>query len=430
MDTIKVKTPVQVQRFDISSISDAFSSLSASSSHAVIDFCSDSVVPVAMSTPVSEFRTFIDPDRTYVLSGGLGGLGRSISRLLLDSGARHLAYLSRSGGSSPESREFMDGLISKRINAKAYAVDICNTSGVEHTIRSIVQDMPPVCGVFHCAAVIKDAVFDNMTYEDWKAAVDPKTQGPWNLVEALRTIETNTFHIFLASSSGVIGSRGQANYAAGNAFLDSLAHYCRLFGLPSVSIDLGPILGAGMVADDEETLNMLRASGFYGIRHPDFITVVKHCIMLESTKGVPMPAQVVLGVGTGGLVAQNKPADPYWTRTALFSHLALVDMPKVGLVVQGNTEDVGALLGHCSDFLVAVDIVCQGLCKMLAKSMNMMPEEIDSSRPPNTYGVDSLVAVGVRNWVHGNCNVEVSVFEIMSDSTIHELAALVVERRW
>ena len=70
----------------------------------------------------------------------------------------------------------------------------------------------------------------------------------------------------LSSSAGVIGSRGQANYAAGNSFQDALSHYRRSCGLASVTLDLGMILGAGMVAENEQTLDMLRASGFFGIR--------------------------------------------------------------------------------------------------------------------------------------------------------------------
>ena len=127
---------------------------------------------------------------------------------------------------------------------------------------------------------------------------------------------------------------------------------------------------------------------------------------------------------------QNKPVDPYWTRTALYSYLNLVDMPKRNLSdgEPSSVDDMKSILNKCSEPAAATSIICSGLCSMLAKSMNMMVEEMDSNRPPNAYGVDSLVAVGVRNWVHGNCAVELSVFEILSDVTIFELSSSIASK--
>jgi hypothetical protein len=286
-------------------------------------------------------------------------------------------------------------------------------------------------GVFQCAAVVKDAVFDNMAYEDWTAAFRPKANGSLNLVEAMAVAEQDPFFVFLSSSAGVIGNRGQANYAAGNGFEDALAHYCRLKGKRAVSIDLGPVLGAGMLADDEKTMDMLRASGFYGIRHEDFLTVVKHAITMNIAPDAQMPPQVILGVGTGGLMRQNQPADPYWARTALYAYLNLVDMPPPDLsALYQKTTNFGikARLASCINPADAAEIVCTGLMHMLAKATNVLFEEMDAHKPPSAYGVDSLVAVGVRNWVLTNLSVEISVFEVLSDRALADLATLIVEK--
>jgi hypothetical protein len=262
-----------------------------------------------------------------------------------------------------------------------------------------------------------------MTFEDWKAAVSPKTQGSWDIVHAVQKNNPAAWFVFLSSSAGVIGNRGQANYAAGNSFQDGLARYLRYNGKHAVSIDLGPVLGAGMLANDDEILNILKASGFYGIRHEDFLTVVEHAITGQITNDCPMPHQVALGIGTGGLILQNKPADPYWSRTALYSYLNMVDMPPPDLsAVSSSKKDMKAMLASCEDVDSAGEIVRAGLLQMLAKSMNMLPEELDAGKPPNAYGVDSLVAVGVRNWVFSSVGVDVSVFEVLSDATVSELA--------
>lgn len=368
---------------------------------------------------------------TYLLAGGLGGLGRSICELLVKNGAEHIAFLSRSGASSEASRLFIEDLTKKGIDVQVYQADICDSKALEKVIQQdILLDMPPIHGVFQCAAVIKDAVFENMTYSDWNAAFRPKTIGSDNLVRIVSAHTQDPFFIFLASSAGVIGNRGQANYAAGNCFEDALAHSYRSQTKQAVSIDLGPVLGAGMLADDGEILDMLRASGFYGIRHQDFLTMITRAITMDVAPGIAMPPQVIMGIGTGGLIRQNQPADPYWTRTAMYGYLNLIDMPPPDLSVVDGSEkvDMRSLLSCCSDTDAAAQIVTTGLSHMLAKAMNMLPEEIDTGKPPNVYGVDSLVAVGVRNWVVTNCGVEVSVFEVLSDKTVADLGAEVAMR--
>ncbi|KAK8132626.1 Type I Iterative PKS [Apiospora kogelbergensis] len=385
-------------------------------------------------------RGSIRRDATYVLAGQ-GGLAMQIAKLLAENGAQHIALLSRSGGSSKDSQDNMAFLQKRGVSVKVFKVDICDAIALQREIHAIEQTMPQVKGVFQCAATIRDSVFDNMTHSDWQAAVQPKTVGTWNLYKLFpRHMD---FFIFLSSSAGVIGSRGQANYAAGNAFQDALARHINTHtgtSMRAASIDLGPVLGAGMLAEDPRTLDMLKASGFFGVRLQDFLCVVERAIAGSTTTAADgFPAQVVMGVGTGGLIRQNKPADPYWTRTALFARLNQVDLPEddgsLEGVVTGENEgqqSVKHLLaqaaGEGTDEAQA--IVSTGLRYMLAQSMSLRGgiDEVDEGRAPAAYGVDSLVAVGVRNWVFRECGVDVSVFEVLSDMSIFDLSGTIVQR--
>lgn len=375
----------------------------------------------------SQLRTY----GTYVISGQ-GGLGIQIAKLLVAHGVKHMALLSRSGAKSKDSQEGIAFAEAQGAHIKVIKVDICDRTAMEAAVEEIQRSMPPVRGLFQCAAAIHDSVFDNMTYEMWQAAVRPKTVGSWNLYELFpRDMD---FFIFLSSSAGVIGSRGQANYAAGNAFQDSLARHISTEGIMrAVSIDLGPVLGAGMLADDPRTLDMLKASGFFGIRLQDFIVIVEHAILsCAAGDKMELPPQIVLGVGTGGLIRQNKPADPYWTRTALFSRLNQVDMPPgsdVDVAGGGLVEDsVKHLLTKVSSAEEAQEVIKQGLMHVLAQSMNMKLDNVDDGKSPSAYGVDSLVAVGVRNWVFRECGVNVSVFEVLGDTSIAELSETIVHK--
>ncbi|KAK6710701.1 hypothetical protein SNK05_005146 [Fusarium graminearum] len=424
-----------VQNIELPNITEAFKLVEKSplfglvSVTAAID--SNTMVEIQTMNRTKLLHQTLSREHTYILAGGLGGLGRSICDMLVKNGARNIAFISRSGASSKSSQSFLQNLRNLGVKARVYCVDICNMASLEMIIREhICEEMPPIKGVFQCAAVIKDSIFANMTYSDWMEAVRPKAMGSHNLVQAISDKSDDPFFIFLASSAGVIGNRGQANYAAGNCFEDALAQKCRLQGKNATSIDLGPVLGAGMLADDTEILDILRASGFYGIRHEDFLTMVVCAITGEITPSTCMPERVIMGIGSGGLIRQNQPADPYWSRTALYGYLNLVDMPQPDLsIVDGTTKfDLKSLLTCCTTIDAAAEIITTGLSHMLSKAMNMLPEEIDTGKPPHVYGVDSLVAVGVRNWVVTNCSVEVSVFEVLSDQTVAELAIEIASR--
>lgn len=425
----------QTKTFSIGNVDQALQEVTKTSSFGYVEVRGDpdstQVVKVLKESRLKPLSESISVEGTYLIVGGLLGLGKSIAHLLAENGARYLAFISRSGASSDASMAELATLRAHGVEARAYSADICESAVLQSVMAELVRDMPAIVGVFQCAAVIQDAVFDNMTFSDWQKAVRPKTIGTWNVVENIADAGQDPFYIFLASSSGVIGNRGQANYAAGNAFKDAMAHHLRLQGKHAVSIDLGPVLGAGMLNEDEEVYDMLRASGFYSISHDDFLTIITHAITGEIVEGVRMPAQVVTGVGTGGLIRQNQPADPYWSRTALYSYLNLIDMAPPDLSSQSASSaslSLRAELVRAPTTAAAAVAISLGIQTMLAKAMNMLPEEIDSEKAPNAYGVDSLVAIGLRNWVQGNCGVEISLFEVLSEKTVREMSVMIAER--
>ncbi|CZR54997.1 related to polyketide synthase [Phialocephala subalpina] len=360
----------------------------------------------------------LDPDASYVLAGGLGGLGRSIAGLLIKNGARHLVFLSRSGAVSEQQVKFLKDLKLKGVETRAYACDICDRTQLGSTIHRCLEEMPRIKGVIQGAAVIRDAIFENMTYEDWVAATRPKMQGSWNLHELLP--KDLDFFVFLSSSAGVIGARGQANYNAGNGFQDTLAQHRRSKGLAAVSLDLGPVLGAGMVAEDEATLELLRASGFISIREKDFHTLVSTAMTGYAEDNYRTPAQVIVGTGTGGLVKQNQVHDPYWHREARFSIMREIDL--VPDSQDGKSASVQEFLSSATSLSQASEIILEGLVVLLSRSMNMLPADLDTRKPANSYGVDSLVAVGMRNWIFRETGVDVSIFEILSELNIKDMA--------
>lgn len=399
----------------------------------------------------------LDPQATYVLVGGLGGLGKSVATLMVKRGARHLLFLSRSGIKSTSDAEFVQSLLDQGVNAKSVAVDICHEEGLRQALAT--ANMPPIKGAVQCAAVIADAVFETMSHDEWAAATRPKMIGSWNLHRVLPS--DMDFFILLSSASGVIGNRGQGNYAAGNCFQDALARHRSAAGFKnSVSIDLGPVLGAGMLENDDKTLAILKASGFFMVELDNFLFIVDRAMSGRDGSGpLELPAQVVTGVGTGGLILQNEVADPFWAETRMFDILNRVDVPQEPSSADGSSShgsrssspstsssssssftssaagssaSSGRSLAHAlkqADSLgEAGEAILRGCVDYLSVSLSTSPEDMDVEKSLTAYGVDSLVTSSFRSWIFKNVGVKITDMEVIGAASIAELAQCIAEK--
>lgn len=190
------------------------------------------------TTPV--FR----PDRSYLLVGGLGGLGRAVATWMVEHGAQNLAFLSRSAQEGPETHGFLEDLRSQSCQALLVAGSISNMADVK-TAVDIATAAQPLAGVINLSMVLKDIGLSDMTFPDWTAAVEPKVKGTWNLHHATMSSPVEFFLLF-SSQSGLIGLWGQANYAAANTFLDAFVQYRHRKNLPASVIDIGLVGDVGM----------------------------------------------------------------------------------------------------------------------------------------------------------------------------------------
>jgi NADP-dependent 3-hydroxy acid dehydrogenase YdfG/aryl carrier-like protein len=359
-----------------------------------------------------------------VLSGGLGGLGRSLSKWMIDHGATHLAFLSRSGTRKPKAQILLAEILAKGIDARAYVCDIGNGKAVQQAVQSIQQEMPPIHGVIQAAMSLADAAFINMTPAQWSLSVNPKAPGTWNLHQHMP--KNLDFFVMLSSSSGIAGTRGQGNYAAGNTFQDALAHYRRHKGLSAVTIDVGPVLGAGYVAENAELIESLGAQGYVALREEEFIGLIQAAITGVTVSGIPCPGQVITGFATGGLVAAEGWEMPYYLEDAKMQHIVNVDVSGSG----AGDDGVSILqqIREITSVSAGADIVSAALAQKLAKLMMISADDLDVSKPISTYGVDSLTAVELRAWSFRELQSDISIFDIMSNVPITTLARMMVSK--
>jgi phthiocerol/phenolphthiocerol synthesis type-I polyketide synthase C len=194
----------------------------------------------------SDRRITARHDATYLITGGHGGLGPSVARWLVEKGARHLVLLSRSGDSA-SAKETISELAARGATVTSVQADVSNENDVARVLAEIRDTMPPLRGVIHAAGVLDDRLLLNLDAESFERALAPKVLGAWNLHQLTSDLPLDFFILF-SSVASVLGSPGQANYAAANAFLDGLAHDRLARGLPCLSINWGPWAEAGMAA--------------------------------------------------------------------------------------------------------------------------------------------------------------------------------------
>ncbi|TQN73576.1 Highly reducing polyketide synthase alt5 [Colletotrichum shisoi] len=371
----------------------------------------DDLVPIV---PQRIKPFYLRPDATYLLPGGLGGLGRSIASWMVDHGARYLAFTSRSGATKPAAKELVDNLVKRGVNVKAFACDISQKEAFAAALEKIKADFPPIAGVLTCAMQLQDSTFERMTIDDYVAAIRPKVQGTRNLHDMLP--KDLDFFICLSSVGGIVGSRGQGNYNAGNTYQDALMHNRRAHGLKGTSINVGVVLGIGITAERGEILAYLKSGAMIGVREKELLATVQAAMADE------LPIQSVVGLSTGGLLKQNGHDEPYWFEDGRFAHLRIYDTQSFAVVNEDTTAELQAALAAATSLAEASELVCGALMRKLAKAMLIEIEDLDSSRPANAYGVDSLVAVEVRAWVFKDVKSDVSVFDILSNAPVSQLA--------
>lgn len=291
---LKAVKPIMV--FDYSNIEQAFRTVQEDQidGKVVLRLTEDSMVPALLhNTNLLK----LSPNATYVLAGGLGGIGRALAIYLADHGARHLAFLSRTGRLLPQAQEVLDQLRRRNLHAAVYACDITDQEKLKETIFKMQTEMPQIKGVIQAAMVLRDGLFESMSYENWVQTTRPKIDGSWNLHETMP--KNLDFFVMLSSISGIMGNRGQSNYCAGNTYQDALAHYRQSLGLTAHTIDLGAVSGMGWLEENKESLALATMMAGLAISKEQFFQIIKSAMTGYSQGSHRTPTQVVAGIGTG-----------------------------------------------------------------------------------------------------------------------------------
>lgn len=367
-------------------------------------------------------RFSLDPEAAYVIAGGLGGLGRAISLWLVGRGARNLILLSRSAGpKTPEAQELVSKLRNRGVNIVLEACDISNASAVA-TALFASPSMPIIKGCIQASMVLRDAAFEAMSFDAWQDSLASKVAGTWNLHESLpRGMD---FFIMLSSVASTCGTRGQANYAAGNAFQNAVAHYRVAAGERATALALGPFFDVGVMADNKSLRG--RFNGASGVTETELLALLDYYCDPARPADPGDCEPTVMRFAPG--VENSKLG--YIMRKPMFRGIRAA--VETGVAAPGANGAAGDRVDFARFFASkptaaeAASAVSDALANKLGETMLMSRDEIDMAAPIHSFGVDSLVAVEIRNWMSNELRADVAIFHILEAPSVAALAALAV----
>ena len=282
-----------------------------------------------------------------------------------------------------------------------------------------------------------------MSFEQWQAALLPKVQGTWNLHEALLTQETPLdFFVLFSSISGMFGQPGQANYAAGNSFLDAFVQYRHSLGLPASVLDIGAMEDVGYLSHNTGLLDTLKSTSMHTLHEKDLLDSLQ--LMIERSaprkeftassqrefsskaRGWVNPSHVSIGVrSTLPISAPNNRI--LWKRdrrTAVYRNIESASSTGGS---GSNSEGLKQFLRDCQgnpallDLPESVTLLAKETGITLFGFMMRSEEDLDLSVPLGSLGVDSLVSIELRNWFRQKVGVEFTVLEVVNSGSLMAL---------
>ncbi|KAG8672441.1 Highly reducing polyketide synthase pks8 [Fusarium poae] len=383
-----------------------------------------------------------DSRKTYIITGGLGGLGRGIAVWMASYGARNLILATSSVAKACQSGDLLQQLSSYGCHARVEVCDVGNSSAVERLISSINT---PVGGVIHSALRLSDCFFEDITLEDFDAVFGPKVNGALNLHHCLQGQKLD-FFVMLSSGCGVLGNEGQSNYSASSTFLDTFARYRQSLGLPASSIDLGFVEDVGNISERPEIQASLLSRGLRPITVRDVLRVVEGAIATGHPKQVNaandsvyddfLQSQIVLSFG---MIDKATAEWQSWAKDAKFGLLrskatdnAASDADAGGgeSAVQTAVKAFRNTLGRLGDASEGKEaalqpVVCTALVAKLAQVLSIKIGEIQPTRSAIQYGMDSLIAIEVRSWARYAFQIDLPINDLTNPYSIQDLAARV-----
>ena len=354
----------------------------------------------------------IRSDSTYLLTGGLGGLGLQVARWLVEQGARYLCLLGRSQP-TPTAQQQITELQALGAAITVVQADVSRQEEVAQTLARIPKAQP-LRGVIHAAGILDDGALLQQSWERFARVLAAKAVGGWHLHSLTKQTPLDFFVLF-SSSTGLFGNRGQANHAAANTFLDSLAHYRRAHHLPALSIDWGAwseIGAAAAMMQRDETQMSMRGEGV--IDPAQGIQSFAYLLPQAASQVAVMP------------IVWDKFLPLQQTNTLFFAKFARRTPPPVVQTVTTPVRFRQQLEQAAPE--QRRTLLMQQLQNTVARVLGWrVPEQIDMQTGLMELGMDSLMAIELRNLLARGLEQTLPATLLFTYPTLHALTEYLIQ---
>lgn len=358
---------------------------------------------------------------TYLISGGLGEIAKRLVVYMAAHGAKHFVLLTRRSLDHHQQAEALRTYEGMDLDVVIKTCDVTDRTAVQQLIDDCEINMPPIKGAIQAAVVLRDRVLETMTADDWHQVMSPKVEGTKNLIDFLTPLCLD-FLLLLSSCAAIAGTRGSSNYNAANAYLDAVANLSTDHAPFIAALDVG-MLPETKIVNAPGIIQSLLRQGVIIITFEEMLRLAGYLMSPQARKdGV---RQIAMAIDRKSLSAHD---DLFTLRSAMFNHLPY---PKRRLVEghskdAARSDDVAHRIKLASGSDEALAIATEALVTKIVALV--ASDEVTADSSVANLGVDSLIAIELKNWLSRVFKANVQTTDILDASSIHALASKVIVR--
>ncbi|CZR60866.1 related to polyketide synthase [Phialocephala subalpina] len=412
---LKPVEPINV--FNIGNIEEAFRFIQARKHRGKVVLSSgdDAMVKIMSARPPLRLKS----DATFVIAGGLGDLGRRICHFLAQHGAKHIVTLSRRNLDAAVRRVFEEEIRAFGAEVHILACDVNDSERVQEIASECAATLPLVRGIIQAAMVLRDRALNKMEYDEFMTAFKPKFDGTRHLRQAFQNPNLENF-IMLSSVAAILGNPGQGNYAAGCAYEDALANSQTESNTHFISLNLGLVEGSDI--DTPERRAYLLAQGAAPVRMNELFSLLEYSLSSQARED--KCNQIISRLDRDSLSQRLGKL----LKFPMLNHLQRATNTKDSRATATVSMDVAGFIGAAKAAEEVNDIVSNAIVSKISSLVALEAEDISMDVTMAEFGLDSLVAIELKNWIARNLQAQIQTIEILDMPSIRHLATTVIER--